>query len=263
MARVAWKEDGVPELDSRVAVVTGAGGGIGRAVSLALAGDGWSVVLAGRTAANLHETARRGERLGGALRPVPTDVADEASVGALFDRTSRTFGRLDLLFNNAGRNHPEAPLDELPVQAWRSVIDVNLTGTFLCTREALRLMKRQSPRGGRIINNGSIAAHAPRPLAAAYTASKHGVTGLTKATSLEGRNFDVACGQIDIGNAATDMTQGTAQGVLQPDGMVRPEPRIDVEHVVRAVLYMANLPLDANVLFMTVMATRMPLVGRG
>jgi NAD(P)-dependent dehydrogenase (short-subunit alcohol dehydrogenase family) len=253
----------VADSSSRVAIVTGAGSGIGRAVSLALAGDGWSVLLAGRRAAALQETARRGDGLGGPLRPVPTDVADEASVRALFDHAGQAFGRLDLLFNNAGRNAPEAPVDELPLEEWRAVIDVNLTGMFLCTREAVRLMKRQSPRGGRIINNGSIAAHTPRPLAAAYTASKHGVTGLTKATSLDGRGFDIACGQIDIGNAATEMTEGTARGALQPDGTVRPEPRIGVEHVVRGVLYMASLPLDANVQFMTVMATEMPLLGRG
>jgi NAD(P)-dependent dehydrogenase (short-subunit alcohol dehydrogenase family) len=253
----------VPDSPPRVAIVTGAGSGIGRAASLALASEGWSVVLAGRTGQTLDDTARRGEGLGGPLLAVPTDGGDEDSVRALFERARQEFGRVDLLFNNAGRNHPEVPIDQLPAEVWRSVLEVNLTGMFLCTREALRLMKRQVPRGGRIINNGSIAAHAPRPLAAAYTASKHGVTGLTKATSLEGRGFDVACGQIDIGNAATEMTDATAQGALQPDGSVRPEPRIEVEHVVRAVLYMASLPLHANVQFMTVMATEMPLLGRG
>jgi NAD(P)-dependent dehydrogenase (short-subunit alcohol dehydrogenase family) len=232
-------------------------------VALALAADGWAVALAGRTAAALEDTAGRGDGLAGQLRAVPTDVTDEASVHHLFAATRQAFGRLDLLFNNAGRNQPEAPIDDLPLEQWRAVLDVNLTGTFLCTREALRLMKAQSPRGGRIINNGSIAAHVPRPLAAAYSASKHGVTGLTKATSLEGRGFDIACGQIDIGNAATEMTEGTAKGALQSDGSVRPEPRIGVEHVVRAVRYMASLPLDANVQFMTVMATEMPLLGRG
>jgi NAD(P)-dependent dehydrogenase (short-subunit alcohol dehydrogenase family) len=253
----------VPDISPKVAIVTGAGSGIGRAVALALAADGWAVALAGRTAAALENTAGRGDGLAGQLRAVPTDVTDEASVRALFAATRQAFGRLDLLFNNAGRNQPEAPIDDLPLEQWRAVLDVNLTGTFLCTREALRLMKAQSPRGGRIINNGSIAAHVPRPLAAAYSASKHGVTGLTKATSLEGRGFDIACGQIDIGNAATEMTEGTAKGALQPDGSVRPEPRIGVAHVVRAVLYMASLPLDANVQFMTVMATEMPLLGRG
>jgi NAD(P)-dependent dehydrogenase (short-subunit alcohol dehydrogenase family) len=253
----------VPDISPKVAIVTGAGSGIGRAVALALAADGWAVALAGRTAAALEDTAGRGGGLAGQLRAVPTDVTDEASVRALFAATRQAFGRLDLLFNNAGRNQPEAPIDDLPLEQWRAVLDVNLTGTFLCTREALRLMKAQSPRGGRIINNGSIAAHVPRPLAAAYSASKHGVTGLTKATSLEGRGFDIACGQIDIGNAATEMTEGTAKGALQPDGSVRPEPRIGVEHVVRAVRYMASLPLDANVQFMTVMATEMPLLGRG
>jgi NAD(P)-dependent dehydrogenase (short-subunit alcohol dehydrogenase family) len=253
----------VPDISPKVAIVTGAGGGIGRAVALALAADGWAVALAGRTKAALEDTAGRGDGLAGQLRAVPTDVTDEASVRALFAATRQAFGRLDLLFNNAGRNQPEAPIDDLPLEQWRAVLDVNLTGTFLCTREALRLLKAQSPRGGRIINNGSIAAHVPRPLAAAYSASKHGVTGLTKATSLEGRGLDIACGQIDIGNAATEMTEGTAKGALQPDGTVRPEPRIGVEHVVRAVLYMASLPLDANVQFMTVMATEMPLLGRG
>jgi NAD(P)-dependent dehydrogenase (short-subunit alcohol dehydrogenase family) len=253
----------VPDISPKVAIVTGAGSGIGRAVALALAADGWAVALAGRTAAALEDTAGRGDGLAGQLRAVPTDVTDEASVHHLFAATRQAFGRLDLLFNNAGRNQPEAPIDDLPLEQWRAVLDVNLTGTFLCTREALRLMKAQSPRGGRIINNGSIAAHVPRPLAAAYSASKHGVTGLTKATSLEGRGFDIACGQIDIGNAATEMTEGTAKGALQSDGSVRPEPRIGVEHVVRAVRYMASLPLDANVQFMTVMATEMPLLGRG
>ncbi|HEY6596798.1 MAG TPA: SDR family oxidoreductase [Asanoa sp.] len=253
----------MPDISPKVAIVTGAGSGIGRAVALALAADGWAVALAGRTAAALEDTAGRGDGLAGQLRVVPTDVIDEASVRALFAATRQAFGRLDLLFNNAGRNQPEAPIDDLPLEQWRAVLDVNLTGTFLCTREALRLMKAQSPRGGRIINNGSIAAHVPRPLAAAYSASKHGVTGLTKATSLEGRGFDIACGQIDIGNAATEMTEGTAKGALQPDGSVRPEPRIGVAHVVRAVLYMASLPLDANVQFITVMATEMPLLGRG
>jgi NAD(P)-dependent dehydrogenase (short-subunit alcohol dehydrogenase family) len=253
----------VSETPARVAIVTGAGSGIGRAVALALAGAGWSVALAGRRADALEETARRGQGTGGPVLVVPTDVSDEASVVALFEAARDAFGRVDLLFNNAGRGHPEIPIDELPLDLWRAVLDVNLTGMFLCTREALRVMKRQSPRGGRIINNGSIAAQAPRPLAVGYTASKHGVTGLTKATALEGRGFDIACGQIDIGNAASEMTERLAQGALQPDGSVRPEPRMDLDAVSRAVLYMATLPLDANVQFMTVMATEMPLLGRG
>jgi NAD(P)-dependent dehydrogenase (short-subunit alcohol dehydrogenase family) len=257
------KEDTVAETPARVAIVTGAGSGIGRAVALALAGAGWSVVLAGRRADALEETARRGQGTGAPLLAVPTDVSDEASVVALFARAREAFGRVGLLFNNAGRGHPETPIDELPLDVWRAVLDVNLTGMFLCTREALRAMKRQSPRGGRIINNGSIAAQAPRPLAVGYTASKHGVTGLTKATALEGRGFGIACGQIDIGNAASEMTERLARGALQPDGSVRPEPRMDLDDVSRAVLYMASLPLDANVLFMTVMATEMPLTGRG
>ena len=251
------------ETPAPVAIVTGAGSGIGRAVALALAGAGWSVVLAGRRADALEETARRGQGTGAPLLAVPTDVSDEASVVALFARAREAFGRVGLLFNNAGRGHPETPIDELPLDVWRAVLDVNLTGMFLCTREALRAMKRQSPRGGRIINNGSIAAQAPRPLAVGYTASKHGVTGLTKATALEGRGFGIACGQIDIGNAASEMTERLARGALQPDGSVRPEPRMDLDDVSRAVLYMASLPLDANVLFMTVMATEMPLTGRG
>jgi NAD(P)-dependent dehydrogenase (short-subunit alcohol dehydrogenase family) len=253
----------VSETLPRVAIVTGAGSGIGRATAHALAGDGWSVVLAGRGAAALEETARRGQGMGGPLRPVPTDVTEEASVAKLFEHARDAFGRVDLLFNNAGRSHPEVPIDELPLDLWCAVLDVNLTGMFLCTRQALRVMKRQSPRGGRIINNGSIAAQAPRPLAVGYTASKHGVSGLTKATALEGRGFGIACGQIDIGNAATELTEGLAQAALQPDGSVRPEPRMELDHVTRAILYMASLPLDANVQFMTVMATEMPLIGRG
>jgi NAD(P)-dependent dehydrogenase (short-subunit alcohol dehydrogenase family) len=243
----------------KVALVTGAGSGIGRAVALALAGDGYSVVLAGRRREPLEATAAAGSR----MLAVPTDVTDPAAVSALFGRALGTFGRLDLLFNNAGQGAPPVPLEDLPYEQWKAVVDVNLTGTFLCTQEAIRIMKSQRPRGGRIINNGSISAHAPRPNSAPYTATKHAITGLTRATSLDGRKYDIACGQIDIGNAATEMTEGMTQGALQANGATEVEPRIDVEHVARAVLYMAGLPLDANVQFLTVMATKMPFIGRG
>jgi NAD(P)-dependent dehydrogenase (short-subunit alcohol dehydrogenase family) len=248
---------------TRIAVVTGGGSGIGRAVALALAGDGYAVVVAGRRRERLDETVRLAADSGGRVLAVPADVGDPASVRALFDTVERTFGRLDVLFNNAGGGAPGVPLDELSFEQWQTVVNANLTGTFLCTQEAFRLMKKQDPRGGRIINNGSISAHVPRPNSAPYTATKHGVLGLTKATALDGRAFDIACGQIDIGNAATEMASRLGQGALQPDGSVRPEPLLDVDHVARAVLYMANLPLDANVQFMTVMATRMPFIGRG
>ena len=247
----------------RTAVVTGAGSGIGAAVAHALAGEGWTVVLAGRRRDALEQVAARGGGLPGVLDPVPADVTDEASVRALFDRAVERHGRVDLLFNNAGTFPPARELDTIPLQEWNAVVAVNLTGAFLCTREAFRVMRGQQPRGGRIINNGSISAHAPRPLSVAYTATKHAVTGLTRSTSLDGRAYDIACGQIDIGNAATDMTQAMAAGVPQADGSVRPEPRMDVADVARAVLYMAGLPLEANVATMTVMATRMPFVGRG
>jgi NAD(P)-dependent dehydrogenase (short-subunit alcohol dehydrogenase family) len=247
----------------RIAVVTGAGSGIGAAAALALAADGWTVVLAGRRAGNLTAVAEQGAGLGGALDPVPADVTDEASVRALFDACVERHRRVDLLFNNAGSGAPARDPDEIPLAEWQAVVDVNLTGAFLCTREAFRVMRRQRPRGGRIINNGSISAHAPRPRSTAYTATKHAITGLTKATALDGRAYDIACGQIDIGNAATDLTERMADGVLQPDGSVRPEPRMDAADVGRAVSYMAGLPLDANVAAMTVMATRMPFVGRG
>ena len=247
----------------RTAVVTGAGSGIGAAVAHALAGEGWTVVLAGRRRDALEQVAARGGGLPGVLDPVPADVTDEASVRALFDRTVERHGRVDLLFNNAGTGSPARELDTVPLSEWNAVVAVNLTGAFLCTREAFRVMRRQRPRGGRIINNGSISAHAPRPLSVAYTATKHAITGLTRSTSLDGRAYDIACGQIDIGNAATDMTQAMAAGVPQADGSVRPEPRMDVADVARAVLYMAGLPLEANVATMTVMATRMPFVGRG
>jgi NAD(P)-dependent dehydrogenase (short-subunit alcohol dehydrogenase family) len=246
---------------NRVALVTGAGSGIGRAASLALARDGFTLVLSGRRREPLDAVAADA---GGGAVAATCDVRDPASVAALFDEIDERFGRLDLLFNNAGIFTPSVPLEDLEFDAWQAAIETNLTGAFLCTQHAFRLMKRQSPRGGRIINNGSISAYTPRPLSAPYTATKHAITGLTKSTSLDGRQYDIACGQIDIGNAATDMTapMGTS-GVLQADGRVEREATFDVEHVARAVVYMASLPLDANVLFMTVMATKMPFVGRG
>jgi NAD(P)-dependent dehydrogenase (short-subunit alcohol dehydrogenase family) len=247
----------------KIAVVTGAGSGIGAAVAHALAGEGWVVVLAGRRRDALESVARRGLELPGVLDPVPADVTDEASARALFERVVERHGRVDLLFNNAGTGAPARELDTVPLAEWDAVVAVNLTGAFLCTREAFRVMRRQRPRGGRIINNGSISAHAPRPRSVAYTATKHAITGLTRSTALDGRPYDIACGQIDIGNAATEMTEPMAAGVLQADGSVRPEPRMDVADVARAVRYMAGLPLDANVAAMTVMATRMPFVGRG
>ena len=247
----------------KVAIVTGAGTGIGRAVALALVGEGYAVALAGRRREPLEATAKAAEGRPGRALAVPTDVGDPASVKALFARTKAAFGRLDLLFNNAGTGTPPVPLEDLTFEQWKGALDVNLTGPFLCTQEAFRLMKDQDPRGGRIINNGSISAHVPRPLSAPYTATKHAITGLTKSTSLDGRKYNIACGQIDIGNAATPMTERMTRGVLQPSGQSVPEPRMDVEAVANAVVYMAGLPLDANVLFMTVMATKMPFVGRG
>jgi NAD(P)-dependent dehydrogenase (short-subunit alcohol dehydrogenase family) len=247
----------------RIAVVTGGGSGIGAAVAHALAGEGWAVVLAGRRRDALEQVAAQGGELPGVLDPVPADVTDEASVRALFDRTVERHGRVDLLFNNAGTGSPGRELDTVPLAEWNAVVAVNLTGAFLCTREAFRVMRRQRPRGGRIINNGSISAHSPRPGSVAYTATKHAITGLTKSTSLDGRAHDIACGQLDIGNAGTEMTQAMAAGVPQADGSVRPEPRMAVAEVAGAVLYMAGLPLDANVATMTVMATKMPFVGRG
>jgi NAD(P)-dependent dehydrogenase (short-subunit alcohol dehydrogenase family) len=247
----------------KVAVVTGAGSGIGAAVAHALAGDGWVVVLAGRRRGALASVAERGAGLAGVLDPVPADVTDEASVRALFDQAVERHRRVDLLFNNAGTGAPARDLDTVPLAEWNAVVAVNLTGAFLCTREAFRVMRAQRPRGGRIINNGSISAHVPRPGSVAYTATKHAITGLTRSTSLDGRAHDIACGQIDIGNAATAMTEATAAGVPQADGRVRPEPLMDVADVARAVSYMAGLPLDANVATMTVMATKMPFVGRG
>ena len=246
----------------KIAVVTGAGSGIGKAVALALAGEGYAVVLAGRRRDALEKAAAEAPA-GGNMVPVPTDVTDPASVRALFDRTQATFGRLDLLFNNAGVGAPGVPLDELTVEQWRAVVDTNLTGPFLCTQHAFRLMKSQTPMGGRIINNGSISASVPRPHSAPYTATKHAITGLTRSTSLDGRRYDIACGQIDIGNAATELAAKMAKGVPQANGEIAVEPLMDVGHVARAVVYMAGLPLEANVQFMTVMATKMPFIGRG
>jgi NAD(P)-dependent dehydrogenase (short-subunit alcohol dehydrogenase family) len=249
----------------KVALVTGAGTGIGKAVALALMKEGYAVVLAGRRPDKLEETATEGKSKSGQSLVVPTDVSDAASIKALFAKTKETFGRLDVLFNNAGIGAPAVPLEDLPYEAWKKVIDTNLTGMFLCTQEAIRIMKAQNPRGGRIINNGSISAHAPRPRSVAYTATKHAVTGLTKSTSLDCRAYDITCGQIDIGNAATPLTERMVQGqgVMQADGHMAVEPRMNADDVGRAVVYMANLPLDANVLNMTVMATKMPFVGRG
>ena len=245
--------------EQRIAIVTGGGSGIGAAVAHALAGAGWTVVIAGRRAAALEKTAA-GEA---ALEPFVADVTDEESVRRLFQHTVERYGRVDLLFNNAGTGAPAVDLDALELDDWNRAVAVNLTGSFLCTREAFRVMRRQQPQGGRIINNGSIAAYAPRPRSIAYTATKHAITGLTKSTALDGRPFDIACGQIDIGNAATDMASGSAKGTAQADGSVRPEPLMEVAEVGRAVVYMASLPLDANVATMTVMATKMPFIGRG
>ena len=247
----------------KVAMVTGAGSGIGRASALALLAAGYHVVLVGRRGEALAETERQaGDRAPHTLA-VPCDVSDPAAVAALFETTRAAFGRLDLLFNNAGTGAPAIGLEEITFEQWKAVVDVNLTGPFLCTQQAFRLMKNQTPRGGRIINNGSISAHAPRPFTAPYTATKHAITGLTKSTSLDGRPFDIACGQIDIGNAATEMTTRMAAGILQANGQTMVEPRMDVVHVANAVVHMASLPLQANVQFMTVMATQMPYIGRG
>jgi NAD(P)-dependent dehydrogenase (short-subunit alcohol dehydrogenase family) len=251
------------QLDNKVAIITGGGTGIGKASALALLRAGCSVVLAGRRAEPLQQAIAEAGADGERALAVPTDVGDPASVQALFAKTMERFGRLDILFNNAGMGAPGVPLEELPFEQWQAVVAVNLTGAFLCTQEAFKIMKQQEPRGGRIINNGSISAHAPRPNSAPYTATKHAITGLTKSTSLDGRNYDIACGQIDIGNAATDMTARMQKGVPQANGSVEVEPRMDVEHVAQAVLYMASLPLETNVQFITVMATKMPFVGRG
>jgi NAD(P)-dependent dehydrogenase (short-subunit alcohol dehydrogenase family) len=249
--------------NGKIALVTGAGSGIGRATALALLREGYAVVLAGRHREALERTVADAGPAGERAHAIPADVSDPASVQVLFDATHAAHGRLDLLFNNAGVGAPAIPLEDLTVEQWRRVIDTNLTGAFLCTQAAFRLMKAQAPRGGRIINNGSLSAYVPRPHSAPYTASKHAITGLTKATALDGRKYDIACGQIDIGNAGTDMTARMKEGVLQAGGGRAVEPTMDVEHVARAVVYMASLPLDANVLFLTVMATQMPFVGRG
>jgi NAD(P)-dependent dehydrogenase (short-subunit alcohol dehydrogenase family) len=245
----------------KVAIVTGAGSGVGKAAAVALLKNGYRVALAGRRKDRLEEVAAAA----GADRAlvVPTDVADAAAVRALFARTKDVFGRLDLLFNNAGIGAPAIPLEELSYEQWKAVVDTNLTGAFLCTQEAFKIMKNQDPRGGRIIHNGSISAHAPRPFSCPYTSTKHAMTGLTKSASLDGRKYDIACGQIDIGNAETELTARMTRGVPQANGTVAVEPVMDVNHVANAVLYMASLPLDANVLFLTVMATQMPFVGRG
>jgi NAD(P)-dependent dehydrogenase (short-subunit alcohol dehydrogenase family) len=248
---------------SKSAIVTGAGSGVGRAVAITLANDGYAVALAGRRRDRLEETASMAASGAGRMLCVPTDVADPEAVAALFATVESEFGRVDLLFNNAGQNAPGIPLEDLEVEQWRAVVDVNLTGSFLCLREAFRVMKRQRPMGGRIINNGSISAHAPRPNSAPYTSSKHAITGLTKTASLDGRKYDIAVGQIDIGNALTEMAERMGKGVPQANGEIAVEPLMDVQHVADSVLYMASLPLDANVQFMTVMATKMPFVGRG
>ena len=247
----------------KAAIVTGAGTGIGKAVALGLLQDGYAVALAGRRAALLKQTAEEAGTHRSRALVVPTDIGDPAAVRALFSAARAEFGRLDLLFNNAGMATGGVPLEELTFEQWKAVVDVNLTGAFLCTQQAFLLMKDQEPQGGRIINNGSISAYSPRPHSAPYTATKHAITGLTKSTALDGRRFNIACGQIDIGNAATDMTSKMAAGVPQANGQIAAEPRLDVSHVVRAVLYMASLPLEANVQFITVMATQMPFIGRG
>jgi len=251
------------ETVQKVAMITGAGSGIGVASALELARAGYAIVLAGRRPEPLHAAATAIDEIGRPALAVPTDIADEGSVHNLFEKAQERFGRLDLLFNNAGISAPAVPLEDLESDRWNAVVQTNLTGAFLCIREAFRIMKAQTPRGGRIINNGSISAYAPRPNSAPYTATKHAITGLTKSVALDGRKYDIACGQIDIGNAETVMTARMSKGIIQADGSTAVEPTMNVENVARAVAYMASLPLDANVLFMTVMATKMPLVGRG
>ena len=248
----------------KVALVTGGGSGIGRAAALALQGDGWNVAVTGRRKEELDKTVALAKADGGRMVVIAADVGKPDDVKRLFAEVKKAFGgRLDFLFNNAGMGTPAVPMEELTYEQWKAVVDVNLTGSFLCAQEAIKIMKAQTPRGGRIINNGSISAHTPRPRSAAYTSTKHAVTGLTKSIALDGREYDIACSQVDIGNAATPMTERMVGGVLQPDGSMKAEPRMDAEHVGSAVAYMASLPLDANVLFMTVMATKMPFVGRG
>jgi NAD(P)-dependent dehydrogenase (short-subunit alcohol dehydrogenase family) len=247
----------------KVALVTGAGTGVGKATALALMQNGYTLVLSGRRNEPLNAVAEQGKALGAEAIAVAGDIGEPTAVKSLFAETMRAYGRLDVLFNNAGIGAPAIPLDDLTFEQWKAVVDTNLTGAFLCTQEAFRIMKNQEPRGGRIINNGSISAHAPRPFSAPYTATKHAITGLTKSASLDGRAYNIACGQIDIGNAATEMTERMTAGVPQADGTMKVEPRIDVKHVADAVAYMASLPLDANVQFITVMATKMPFVGRG
>ena len=249
------------QIEKRVAVVTGAGSGIGRSVALALAKDGFDVVLVGRRSDALEQTQAMGQA--DRLHPHAADVSKPVEVKALFDAVQEKFGRLDVLFNNAGRGAPAVPIEELPIDTWLDVVNVNLNGMFFCAQAAIRIMKKQSPQGGRIINNGSISAHVPRPYSIAYTATKHAVTGLTKSISLDTRQYAIACTQIDIGNAATEMTDRMAKGVLQPDGSTRVEPRMDVEHVAQAIVQIVNYPLETNVQFMTIMATNMPFVGRG
>jgi NAD(P)-dependent dehydrogenase (short-subunit alcohol dehydrogenase family) len=245
---------------AKVAIVTGAGTGVGRAAALALMKAGFAVTLVGRRKEPLEAVAKEGA---GEAFIVPTDVKDVDAIRAMFAKVKEKYGRLDVLFNNAGMGAPPVPFHELPLEKWKEVVDTNLTALFVCTQEAFKIMKDQNPRGGRIINNGSISAHTPRPRSVAYTSTKHAVTGLTKSTALDGREYDIACSQIDIGNAITPMTDRMVSGILQPDGSMKPEPRMDADHVGNAVAYMASLPLDANVLFMTVMATKMPFVGRG
>ena len=249
--------------NGRVAIVTGAGSGVGRSATLALLRDGYSVALAGRRTETLEASLAEAEEVRERAIIVPTDVGDPGAVQALFAATMEAFGRLDVLFNNAGTSAPPINMEDLTYEQWKRAVDTNLTGTFLCTQEAIKIMKAQDPMGGRIINNGSISAYVPRPNSAPYTSTKHGVAGLTKSTSLDGRKYNIACSQIDIGNAATDMSAPMETGILQPNGDIRPEPRFDVGHVAETVVYIANLPLDTNVQFMTIMATKMPYIGRG